>query len=279
MRRVTHRARRRRRRSATAGRRGATASPRSPARRASRSISGMPGLAHAKVLRSPYPHARIRVDRRGGRPPPSRRDRRRHRRRTCRTSTSSTATPSPIIPLIATGKVRFAGEPVVGVVAEDPVTAEEALRLIERRLRAAAVHDRAGGRRSPTDAPIIHEQARRAARPSRLRGGHRADPPERLLALAPGLGRHRRRVRSAPTWSSRASTATRARYAYAMEPYNGGRLVGRGRADGLDVRPAPVHGPRGPGPLLRPVAGRGPRHRARTSVAATAASRTRRSSR
>jgi CO/xanthine dehydrogenase Mo-binding subunit len=90
---------------------------------------GMPGLAHAKVLRSPYPHARIRsIDTGAARRHPG-------------VITVVTADDLPDVhleyghavadhPLIARGKVRFAGEPVAGVVAEDPVTAEEALRLI-----------------------------------------------------------------------------------------------------------------------------------------------------
>ncbi len=65
----------------------------------------------------------------------------------------------------------------------------------QRRVRAAAVrHDRPTDALA-TDAPDHPRAARRAARPPRLRRGHRADPPQRLLALAPGLGRHRRRVR------------------------------------------------------------------------------------
>ena len=90
---------------------------------------GMPGLAHAKVVRSPYPHARIlSIDTAAARAHPG-------------VVAIVTAADLPDVellyghsiadhPLLATGKVRFIGEPVVGVVAEDPVTAEEAARLV-----------------------------------------------------------------------------------------------------------------------------------------------------
>lgn len=90
---------------------------------------GMPGMAHAKVLRSPYPHARIRsIDTEDARRHPG----------VIAVVTAEDLDGVNLVyghavadhPLIATGKVRFAGEPVVGVVAEDAVTAEEALRLI-----------------------------------------------------------------------------------------------------------------------------------------------------
>jgi len=90
---------------------------------------GMPGMAHAKVLRSPYPHARIRsIDTEEARRHPG----------VIAVVTADDLSDVHLVyghavadhPLIATGKVRFAGEPVVGVVAEDAVTADEALRLI-----------------------------------------------------------------------------------------------------------------------------------------------------
>ncbi len=90
---------------------------------------GMPGLAHAKVLRSPYPHARIRsIDVEAARQHPG-----------VIAVVSAADLPDVNLvyghavadhPLIAVDVVRFAGEPVVGVVAEDAVTAEEALRLV-----------------------------------------------------------------------------------------------------------------------------------------------------
>ncbi len=90
----------------------------------------LPGMAHARILRSPYPHARIRsidVD-----------AARRHPGVLAVVAAGDLPDVDLIYghavadhPLIAVDKVRFAGEPVVGVVAEDATTADEALRLIE----------------------------------------------------------------------------------------------------------------------------------------------------
>jgi CO/xanthine dehydrogenase Mo-binding subunit len=90
---------------------------------------GLPGLAHARVLRSPYAHARIRsIDAAAAR---------RHPGVIAVVSAEDLPDVNLVYghaiadhPLIAVDKVRFAGEPIVGVVAEDAVTAEEALRLI-----------------------------------------------------------------------------------------------------------------------------------------------------
>lgn len=91
---------------------------------------GMPGLAHARLMRSPYAHARIRsIDTTAARELPG-------------VLAVVTADDLPDVhleyghavadhPLIAKDKVRYAGEVVVGVVAEDAVTAEEALALVE----------------------------------------------------------------------------------------------------------------------------------------------------
>jgi CO/xanthine dehydrogenase Mo-binding subunit len=93
----------------------------------------VPGMAHARLLRSPYPHARIRaIDTSAARAHPG-------------VIAVVTAADLPDVnlyyghaladhPLIAHEKVRYAGEPVVGVVAEDPATAQEAIDLIEMDL-------------------------------------------------------------------------------------------------------------------------------------------------
>jgi CO/xanthine dehydrogenase Mo-binding subunit len=92
----------------------------------------LPGLLEAKVLRSPFPHARIES-----------------------ISTEKAAAHSGVVailtrddlrdinpfygnclrdrPLVALDKVRFVGEPVAVVAAENPLIAEEALSLIEVR--------------------------------------------------------------------------------------------------------------------------------------------------
>ena len=90
----------------------------------------LPGLCHAKILRSPYGHARIvAVDVSAARLAPgvvavvSADDLRDVELRYGHATADH--------PLIADGIVRFAGEPVVGVVAEDALSAEMALELID----------------------------------------------------------------------------------------------------------------------------------------------------
>lgn len=93
----------------------------------------LPGMLHAKLLRSTSPHARIvRVDVSRARELPgvalvlSGDDVRRR--------TELTAYFGPVFrdqPVLAIDKVRFVGEPVVAVVAEDPDVAQAALELIE----------------------------------------------------------------------------------------------------------------------------------------------------
>ena len=115
----------------------------------------LPGLLEAKVLRSPYPHARIEsID------------------------TQKAAAHSGVVailtrddvkdinpfygnclrdrPLVALDKVRFVGEPVAVVAAEDPLIAEEALSLIDVRYQElpclATVEDALAA-----GAPLMHE--------------------------------------------------------------------------------------------------------------------------
>lgn len=116
----------------------------------------LPGLAHAKILRSPYAHARIRaVDATQARSHPG----------VIAVVSAADLDDVHLVyghavadhPLIAVEKVRFAGEPVVGVVAEDAVTAEEALRLIDvdyEPLPYVQTPDQA----LAVDAPVIHER-------------------------------------------------------------------------------------------------------------------------
>lgn len=89
----------------------------------------LPGMAHAQILRSPYPHARILgIDSEAAR---------RHPGVIAVVTAADLADVNLLYghavadhPLIATGKVRFVGEPVVGVVAVDRATAAEALQLV-----------------------------------------------------------------------------------------------------------------------------------------------------
>ena len=117
----------------------------------------LPGMAHARLLRSPYAHARIvSIDVSAARAHPG-------------VIAVVTADDLPDVnlyyghaladhPLIATGKVRFAGEPVVGVVAEDAATAEEALRLIDLDFEPLPVVTTVEASLED-DAPVIHETA------------------------------------------------------------------------------------------------------------------------
>jgi CO/xanthine dehydrogenase Mo-binding subunit len=117
---------------------------------------GIPGLAHAKLLRSPYAHARIRsIDAAMARRHPG-------------VIAVVTADDLPDVnliyghavadhPLIASRAVRFAGEPVVGIVADDPVTAEEALRLVTVDYEPLP-YVMTAQEALDDDAPILHEK-------------------------------------------------------------------------------------------------------------------------
>ena len=178
---------------------------------------GMPGLAHARVLRSPYPHALIRsVDTAAARSHPG----------VIAVVTADDLGDVHLVyghavadhPLIATGKVRFAGEPVVGVVAEDAVTAEEALRLItvdyeplpfvtspEEALADAApvIHEKPGEQRAHRGfAEDIERTHANVCSHSRQAWGDIDDAFARADLVVEGEYRYPRS------------------YAYAMEPYN-----------------------------------------------------------
>lgn len=116
----------------------------------------LPGMAHAKVLRSPYPHARIRsIATDAARAHPG----------VIAVVTSADLPDVHLVyghaiadhPLIAVEKVRYAGEAVAGVVAGDPATAEEAVRLIDVDYEpmpfTTTVEASLAG-----DAPVLHEQ-------------------------------------------------------------------------------------------------------------------------
>ncbi|HEX9454324.1 MAG TPA: molybdopterin cofactor-binding domain-containing protein, partial [Candidatus Binatia bacterium] len=112
----------------------------------------VPGMLYGKILRSTFPHARIRsID-----------------------ASQAEALPGVIAvltaadigdlnstyngrPVIALNKVRYIGEPIAAVAAEDLATAEEALGLIQvdyDELPAAVGFDAA----LKPDAPLIHEE-------------------------------------------------------------------------------------------------------------------------
>lgn len=113
----------------------------------------IPGMLHGKVLRSPYPHARIvSIDASKAEALPG---------------VAAVLTPADISdidpyyggrPLIAIQKVRYVGEPVAAVAAVDEATAHEALSLIHvdyEELPAAVGLDAALSK----GAPLIHEHS------------------------------------------------------------------------------------------------------------------------
>jgi CO/xanthine dehydrogenase Mo-binding subunit len=113
----------------------------------------IPGMLHGKILRSPYPHARIRaID---------------ASRAEALPGVAAVLTAADISntkpyysgrPVIAIEKVRYVGEPVAAVAAADLRTAEEALALIHvdyEELPAVVGLDAALGK----GAPLVHDDA------------------------------------------------------------------------------------------------------------------------
>ncbi|MGH2406506.1 MAG: xanthine dehydrogenase family protein molybdopterin-binding subunit [Candidatus Limnocylindrales bacterium] len=115
-----------------------------------------PGMTHARLLRSPYAHARIlSIDSAAAR---------RHPGVVAVVTAADLGDISLVYghavadhPLIATGKVRFAGEPVVGIVADDAATAEEALSLVRVEYEPLPVIGDVGAALAH-DALRIHEE-------------------------------------------------------------------------------------------------------------------------
>ncbi len=110
------------------------------------------GMLHGKILRSPYPHARIRaIDASAAEALPG---------VAAVLTAADIADLNPIYngrPVIAMNKVRYVGEPVATVAAVDPETADEALELIQvdyEELPFAAGIEAA----LKSGAPLIHEE-------------------------------------------------------------------------------------------------------------------------
>ncbi|MBI4491402.1 MAG: xanthine dehydrogenase family protein [Chloroflexi bacterium] len=121
----------------------------------------VPGMLHARVLRSPYAHARIlkldasKAERlRGVAGVLTGRDLERGE------INSHYGPVLPDRPLVAMDKVRYQGEPVAVVAAVDEDTAEEALGLIEVEYEELPALVTAEEALQP-DAPAIHDQIRR----------------------------------------------------------------------------------------------------------------------
>ena len=92
-------------------------------RRRTQATCPLEHMAWAKVLRSPFAHARIVSIDASAAQAPAGRDRGAHRRRSRRASILTMATRVKDHPLLAIGKVRFVGEPVAAVIAEDEIDA------------------------------------------------------------------------------------------------------------------------------------------------------------
>ena len=211
-------------------------------------------MLHGRILRSPYPHARIvRVDAAA-------------RAR----AASSSLTPDDVRELgrygcqikdqtvLAVDRARFAGDPVAAVAAETPEQAEEALALDRRRVRGAAGRARPRARRStgavarPRAAPDLG-QRRRLLRDA-TRAGHERVPPlpdrprrrERGLEEADGGRRGRRTERRPPSTRRWSRTPVSPRW-------DGERL------ERLDGDAYAVQRPRGRWPRVRSSRGAGAR--------------------
>ena len=148
----------------------------------------LPGMLHGAVLRSPYAHARIvSIDTSRRRGPPQGEGR--HHRRAARDSEALAWIPSlshDVVAVLATDKVRFQGQEVAFVVAEDRYAARDALELIDVDYEALP----AGRRRDEGARPG------RAGHPRRHRGQDR-QPHLRLGGRR--RGDDRRGVRARPT--------------------------------------------------------------------------------
>ena len=117
----------------------------------------VPGMTHARLVRSPYAHARIRsIDLSAALAHPG-----------VVAAVSAADLPGVSIyyghaladhPLIADGVVRYAGEPVVGIVAEAAIDAEEAAALVSVEYEPLAAVTTVEAALAP-GAPVIHERA------------------------------------------------------------------------------------------------------------------------
>ncbi len=176
----------------------------------------LPGMCHAAILRSPYPHARIiAIETEAARGAP-------------RIVAVVTAADLPDVdlvyghsvadhPLIATGKVRFAGEPVAAVIAEDLTSATQALDLIRveyEPLPFVTEVDEAVG----PEAPLIHERPGEQ-RPHRgFAEDVRRNAPNVCSQSRQAWGDVRHEMSQAAVTIQSTFRYPMA-YAYAMEPY------------------------------------------------------------
>lgn len=128
----------------------------------------IPGMAYGKVLRSPFPHARIRsIDFHNAASTPG---------VLAILAQENLGAPNPYLgayvkdqPVVAIGKVRYAGDIVAAVAASEDATAEAALKLIEvdyEELPSVLTVEEA----LKEGAPLIHENLRKGKDPHYGRG-------------------------------------------------------------------------------------------------------------
>ncbi len=132
----------------------------------------LPGMAHGKILRSPYAHARLlRVDGKRAESLPgvfaviTREDQKQFKMFGAAYKDQT---------LVAVDKVRYSGDPVAAVAAIDEATAEEALRLVEVDYAALPAVTSLGDALAP-NAPLVHDAASRGGE---LMGEHYETPKE-----------------------------------------------------------------------------------------------------
>ena len=160
----------------------------------------LPGMLHAAFLRSTVPHGRlvsVDVSRRGRSPVSSRstpaptwpgsRSRRSAGRRD-RHEPDAGAEVGPAVHGLATDKVRYVGDPIALVVAEDRYIAEDALELIDEDIEMLDAGRHLRGRARPGQAAALR----------RVRRQRRVQPARRAR-------RRRRRRSRRPTGSCEAS--------------------------------------------------------------------------
>lgn len=176
----------------------------------------VPGMCHAQVLRSPYAHARLRG---------IHADRARRMPGVVAVVTADDLADIDLHyghavrdhPLIAVERVRFAGEPVVAVVATDPRAAAEAIETIEVDYEELPyVTDPLEALRD--DAPVLHP---RAGMPGAHRGFAEAEGPRHPNVSSSS----RHRFGDVAEEFANADVVVEGEYeypmlyAYAMEPY------------------------------------------------------------
>ena len=151
----------------------------------------LPGMLHGAILRSPFAHARIvSIDTSAAEAHPKVQGRHHRRRRSESLGLAWMPTlSSDVQAVLATDKVRFQGQEVAFVVADDRYAARDALELIDVEYEPLPPRRRRQRRRS-TPTPRHPRRHRRQGRQPHLRLGVRR------------RGRAATRCSPAPTWSS-----------------------------------------------------------------------------